>query len=83
MISNKKQVIEEINTIISKVAGFPSSELEEEISLRDELLIDSLKQMEIVAKTEIHFGIALSEDNLAALNTLGDYYNLVLDSIPT
>ena len=45
--------------------------------------MDSLKQMEIVARIEHHFGIPLNESELACLETLGEFFDLVNASILT
>ncbi len=76
-----EKINDEIKTIISKVAGIAKSELENDLSLRDELVIDSLKQIEIIAKTEMHLGISIDENELMALETLGDFLDLVVKAI--
>lgn len=70
-----------IKRIIAQVAGIPLPEMEDEHRLRDELMLDSLKEMEIVARTEIHFDISLDESDLLRLRTLGDYCDLVTSSL--
>ncbi len=72
-----------ITTIISKVAGYPEQDINEDVRIRDDLLVDSLKQMEIVARIEHHFGIPLNESELACLETLGEFFDLVNASILT
>lgn len=72
-----------IKTIISKVAGYPISEIHDDIRLRDDLLVDSLKQMEIVARIEHHFGVPLDEGQLICLETLGEFFDLVNSKILT
>lgn len=74
---------EAIKTIISKVAGYPLDEIYEDIRLRDDLLVDSLKQMEIVARIEHHFNVPLDESRLACLETLGEFFELVNENIVT
>lgn len=74
---NKEEVCQAVKQIVVQVAGIPLSELENDHLLRDELMLDSLKEMEIVARTEMHFGICLEEGDLLALRTLGEYCDLV------
>lgn len=74
---------ETIKTIISKVAGYPIGEIHDDIRLRDDLLVDSLKQMEIVARIEHHFGVPLDEGQLICLETLGEFFDLVNNQILT
>ena len=66
-----------IKAIISRVAGFPLEEINEEIRIRDDLLVDSLKQMEIVARIEHTFDIPLEESKLVCLETLGEFFDLI------
>lgn len=82
-MSDKVPVEDSIKTIISKVAGYPIGEIHEDIHLRDDLLIDSLKQMEIVARIEHHFGIPLDEGELVCLETLGEFFDLINNQILT
>ncbi len=82
-MSNKNQNEDSIKAIISKVAGYPVDEIHDDIHIRDDLLVDSLKQMEIVARIEHHFGIPLDEGELVCLETLGDFLNLINSQILT
>jgi acyl carrier protein len=76
-MSEQVKIEDSIKTIIAKVAGFPIEEIHSDIHLRNDLLVDSLKQMEIVARIEHHFGIPLDEGELVCLETLGEFFDLV------
>lgn len=78
----KEEVYRAVKQIIANVAGIPLSDLEDDHLLRDELMLDSLKEMEIVGRTEMHFGICLEEGDLLALRTLGEYCDLVARALP-
>jgi acyl carrier protein len=74
---NRDEIQEQVKQIIAKVAGIDIEELGKDLKLREELMLDSLKEMEIVARTEISFGIALDEDLLVNVQTLDDYCDLI------
>ncbi len=76
-MSKERYNKDSVKEIISKVAGYPVDEIHDDIHIRDDLLVDSLKQMEIVARIEHHFGIPLDEGEMANLETLGDFLDLV------
>jgi acyl carrier protein len=63
--------------IISNVAGIDTWEIDNDVKLREELMLDSLREMEIVARTELRFGISLDEDLLATIRTLEEYCDLI------
>jgi acyl carrier protein len=75
------EIDQKIKSIISTVAGIPISALENGHRLREELMLDSLKEMEIVARTEIAFGISLDESSLIEIRTLGDFRRIVENSL--
>ena len=60
---NGSEIREKTKQIIANVAGIDIEELDRDLKLREELMLDSLKEMEIVARTELSFGIALDEDH--------------------
>lgn len=74
---NRNEIRDKTKQIIANVAGIDIEELDRDLKLREELMLDSLKEMEIVARTELSFGIALVEDLLIDVQTLDDYCNLI------
>jgi len=74
---NRKDIRNVTKEIISNVAGIDAKELDSDLVLREELMLDSLKEMEIVARTELHFGISIDEELLIHVRTLHDYCGLI------
>jgi acyl carrier protein len=74
---NRNEIRNVIKEIISNVSGIDAKELESDLKLREELMLDSLKEIEIVARTELHFGISLDEELLIHVRTLDDYCGLI------
>jgi acyl carrier protein len=73
----RNEIREKTKQIIAAVAGINIEELDRDLKLREELMLDSLKEMEIVARTELSFGIILDEDLLINVQTLDDYCGLI------
>ena len=77
-MSNRTEITRELKTIVSNVTRIDLSELSESTRVREELGIDSLMAMEIVALCEKQFGISIDEEQLFQVETVGDFYNLVV-----
>jgi acyl carrier protein len=73
------EVKSEIKEIMSRVSRIDISELDSDIKFREELGVDSLMAMEIVATCEKQFDIQIDEDQLYKVETIGDFESLVLD----
>ena len=77
-MSNRDEISEKLKAIVSNVTRIDISELNEEIRVREELGIDSLMAMEIVALCEKQFDIFIDEEQLFLVETIGDFYNLIV-----
>ena len=77
----RNEIREKTKQIIATVAGINMEELDRDLKLREELMLDSLKEMEIVARTELSFGIILDEDLLVDVQTLEDYCGLIKKAV--
>jgi acyl carrier protein len=74
---NRSEIGDKTKQIIADVAGIDIEELGRDLKLREDLMLDSLKEMEIVARTELFFGIAFDEDLLVNVQTLDEYCDLI------
>jgi acyl carrier protein len=70
-----------IKKIISDVAGIDVSLLEDDLKVREELMLDSLKEIEIAAKVERYFSISLDQKKIIKIKTLNDFIKLVEKTI--
>ena len=68
---------EEIRLIISRISRIASCELEDAVNVREELGIDSLMAMEIIATCEKRFEIVIDESKYVEIETIGDFLRLV------
>ncbi len=76
-IVQENQVTVEIKKTISEIARINISDLEDDIKIREELGIDSLMAIEIIAKCEKKFAIVIDETKLESFSTIGDFINYV------
>ena len=72
-----ESIREQTRAIISGISRIPSSELADDVNVRDEVGIDSLMAMEIIANCEKRFGVVIDESRYAEIETIGDYLRLV------
>ena len=77
-MANKEEIIIEIKEIMSRISRIDASELEENILIRDELGVDSLMAMEIIATCEKQLEIHIDEGRLFEIETIGDFIDMVV-----
>ncbi len=70
-------LIDEIKHIVAKISRIDESEFEDKVLIREELGIDSLMGMEVIANCEKAFDIRIDESRFAAIETVGDFLSLV------
>lgn len=72
---------DEILDIISEISRIDRSEITPEVLIREELGIDSLQAMAIVARLEKRFSIRLDESKLFEVDTVGDFVRLLQEKL--
>lgn len=68
----------EIRQIVSRISRIDAEELQDHVLIREELGIDSLMSMEIIARSEKALGIKIDESLFASIQTVGDFYDLLV-----
>ena len=71
-------IVERVRAVMARVSRIDIAELKEPVRFREELGVDSLMAMEIVATCEKELGITIDEGQLYAVETIGDFQRLVL-----
>ena len=71
------RVRHEIKQIVSSISRIDEAELQDHLLIREELGIDSLMAMEIIAKCEKHLGIRMDEALFADVQTIHDFFVLL------
>lgn len=85
MVNNIKafDVNKEIIEIVSKVTRIDNHSIRKENLIREELGIDSLMSIEIIANVEKKLNISIDESKMSNINTVGDFIKfveLIMDS---
>jgi acyl carrier protein len=67
-----EQTLAALVEIVAEIADVPASEVTPEKNFIDDLEIDSLSLIEIMAKAEEVFGIDIKDEDVAGISTVGD-----------
>ena len=67
----------EVKQIVSRISRIDETDLQDPFLIREELGIDSLMAMEIIAKCEKHLGIRMDEALFADVQTINDFLVLL------
>jgi acyl carrier protein len=68
----------DIKRIVSRISRIDVAELDEHLLIREELGIDSLMAMEIIATCEKLLGLKIDETLFADIQTVGDFLTLLV-----
>jgi acyl carrier protein len=63
--------------IVAEISRIDPEDFDDDVLIREELGIDSLQAMEIVAACEKALGISIDEGQLFCVETVGDFLGLV------
>ena len=80
-VPQQESLITEIKSIIAKISRIDPSELTDEVNVREEVGIDSLMAMEIIATCEKHFGVLIDENRYIEIETIGDFIGLIVSLV--
>ena len=78
MAYSEQEVLAELAAIITEEAGIPAENVTAEKSFVDDLDVDSLTVMTILASAEDKFDITIDEDASANFTTVGDAVNYIV-----
>jgi len=68
---------EEIKKIVSEVSEVPQEELKEDARFVEDLGIDSMMALEIVANIEKKYKVVIPEEEIPKIRSLKDVYNIM------
>ncbi len=72
-----EEIHQGIIEVLAKITRIDASCINDNVLIQDELGIDSLMGIEIIAKIEKYYNIHLEESLLFEINRVGDFINLV------
>ena len=73
-----QDILEGLATIVNEVAGVPVEDVQPDKSFVDDLDIDSLSMMTIVAQAEEKFEVTIPDDEVKNLVTVGDAVTFIV-----
>ena len=76
-----KDLDQEVKTILSKLIGLESSEINDESDLFNDLGVDSLKVIDIVTEIERTYKTEVKDSQLINLRTVKDLVNIAQESL--
>ncbi len=68
----------DVKQIVSRISRIDVAELDDRLLIREELGIDSLMAMEIIATCEKLLGLKIDETLFADIQTVGDFLDLLV-----
>ena len=74
---NVDELREQVKQIVSRISKIDESEFEDEVLIREELGIDSLMGMEIIANCEKALDIQIDESLFTGIESVGDFLRMV------
>jgi acyl carrier protein len=69
----------DIKHVVSRISHIDVAEMDDRVLIREELGVDSLMGMEIIASCEKLLGVKIEEALFADLRTVGDFLELLLE----
>lgn len=81
-ITPKKNILnknfrKEIVATISTIARIDGKQFDDQTLIREELGIDSIMTIEIIAKIESYYNIQINEEDITDINNVGDFINFI------
>ncbi|MBN1823520.1 MAG: acyl carrier protein [Endomicrobiales bacterium] len=76
-MAKPKDFKKEARKLISQIAEIPEKDLKDEAKFTEDLGVDSMKALEIVAAIEKKLKIAIPEDKIPTIRTPKDVYEIV------
>ena len=74
--NQKEEYMKKIKKIIAEQLDLPLDEIKDKASLLNDLGADSLEKVEIGIRIEKEYGIRISEDEFAEIQTVEDFYQI-------
>ena len=71
-MSSREEITTGLAEILEEVAGVSPADVSEEKSFTEDLDVDSLSMVEIATAVEDKFGVAIPDDELGNIKTVGD-----------
>ncbi len=78
-MATKNDIIEKVNTFLVEDFEIPAEKLQPGARLKEDVGIDSLDVVDVIVTVDEQFGVRLTNQEMAQLRTLDDFYNLIVE----
>ena len=68
---------ETIKNVISRISRIPVDDLDDDVRIREDLGVDSIMAMEIIATFELKFGFTFDVDKYSCIDEVGEFVDIV------
>ena len=76
-MATTEEIRSDLAEIVNEVAGVPAGDVQLDKSFVDDLDVDSLSMVEIATAVEDKFGVAIPDDELGNIKTVGDAISFI------
>jgi acyl carrier protein len=74
------EILTALGEIVQEATGIPASRVQADKSFADDLDVDSLSMVEIATMAEDRFGVAVPDNKLSDLRTVGDVVTYISEA---
>jgi len=75
------EIKKEVKKLVSEITEIPEEELKEEARFTEDLSVDSMMALEIVASVEKKYKVVIPEDKIPTIRSLNNVYSLLEELI--
>jgi len=81
-MTKKEDIVRIVNGFLVEDFEIPVEKLIPTARLREDVGIDSLDVVDVIISVDEKFGVRLTNQEMASLRTLDDFYNLIVTKMP-
>ncbi|MDD2702987.1 MAG: acyl carrier protein [Candidatus Omnitrophica bacterium] len=78
---NLEDIKKEVKKLVAEIAEVPEKDLTEDARFTEDLGVDSMKALEIVACIEKKLKLVISEADIPKIRSLGNVYDLIAKKV--
>ena len=79
--SDFEGIVKQVRKLISDVSEVPLNELKDNAKFIDDLGVDSMKALEIIAAVEKKFKVVIAEEKIPTIRTPQDVYDILKNAL--
>jgi acyl carrier protein len=79
-MENIDKIKQEVRTLVSEISEIPEAEINDSAMFAEDLGLDSMMALEIVASVEKKYKIVIPEEKIPTIRSLADVYKILEES---